>query len=79
MFLHLARATVSQYTVTVWQRQAGRQAGHQQAEDPITFCWGGWETRLAPEALSWEGPGLWKWWWWWGGLRPIEAGQEGEA
>lgn len=43
MFLHLAGALVSQYTVTVGQRRAAWQAGHCQAEDPSTFCRSGWD------------------------------------
>lgn len=52
MFLHLARASVSQYTVTVGQRQAAGQAGTARLRILAPSCWSGQGTRLAPEALS---------------------------
>lgn len=60
MFLHLAGASVSQYSITVGQRQATGRPGAAMLRVPAP-------TSVAlvgnqPQPLSGEGPGLWGRW-----------------
>lgn len=56
MFLHLARASVSQYSITVGQRQATGQAGHRHAGDPSTYlcCTGGEPAPASKRGGTWS-------------------------